>query len=110
MVGDGEYPRVGKGRFRRPEPVAGGARPVGGPDGFSRLGPYLLLRTSGAGGMGRIDLCLRAQPGGIAKLCVLKRMHAELRSPDFLAGDRVSVSRRTDKRAVAAPDDLDPDT
>ena len=47
---------------------------------FRRLGPYLLLRTSGAGGMGRIDLCLRAQPGGIAKLCVLKRMHAELRS------------------------------
>jgi len=47
---------------------------------FSRLGPYLLLRTSGAGGMGRIDLCLRAQPGGVAKLCVLKRMHAELRS------------------------------
>jgi serine/threonine protein kinase len=49
---------------------------------FRRLGPYLLLRTSGAGGMGRIDLALRAQPGEIAKLCVLKRMHAELRSQE----------------------------
>ncbi len=49
---------------------------------YRRIGPYLLLRTSGAGGMGRIDLCLRAQPDGIAKLCVLKRMHAELRSQE----------------------------
>jgi serine/threonine-protein kinase len=47
---------------------------------FRRLGPYLLLRTSGAGGMGRVDLCLRASPDGAAKLYVLKRMHAELRS------------------------------
>jgi hypothetical protein len=30
---------------------------------FRRLGPYVLLRTSGAGGMGRIDLALRARPG-----------------------------------------------
>jgi tetratricopeptide (TPR) repeat protein len=47
-----------------------------------RLGPYVLLRTSGAGGMGRIEIALRPQPGGIPKLCVLKRMHAELRSPE----------------------------
>jgi hypothetical protein len=47
---------------------------------FRQLGPYVLLRTSGAGGMGRIDLALRARPGKIAELCVLKRMHAELRS------------------------------
>ena len=46
---------------------------------FRRFGPYILLRTSGAGGMGRIDLALRAQPDGIPTLCVLKRMHAELR-------------------------------
>ena len=32
--------------------------------------------------MGRIDLALRAQPDGIPALCVLKRMHAELRSPE----------------------------
>jgi serine/threonine-protein kinase len=52
-------------------------------EGESRwLGPYLLLRTSGAGGMGRIDIALRAQPDGIPKLFVLKRMHAELRSPE----------------------------
>src|SRR5262245_52695522 len=49
---------------------------------FIRLGPYLLLRTSGAGGMGRIELCLRAGPDGVPTLCVLKRMHAELRSPE----------------------------
>lgn len=49
---------------------------------FRRLGPYVLLRTSGAGGMGRIDLALRARPGKIAELCVLKRMHAELRSQE----------------------------
>jgi hypothetical protein len=47
---------------------------------FRRFGPYVLLRTSGAGGMGRIELALRAQSGGIPALCVLKRMHAELRS------------------------------
>jgi serine/threonine protein kinase len=49
---------------------------------FRRFGPYVLLRTSGAGGMGRIELALRAQPGGAAKLSVLKRMHAELRSKE----------------------------
>jgi len=32
--------------------------------------------------MGRIELALRAQPGSIAKLCVLKRMHAELRATE----------------------------
>ena len=55
---------------------------MAGEGDFNRLGPYVLLRTSGAGGMGRIELALRAQPGSIAKLCVLKRMHAELRSPE----------------------------
>jgi serine/threonine-protein kinase len=49
---------------------------------FRRLGPYVLLRASGAGGMGRIDLALRALPGGGATLCVLKRMHAELRGSE----------------------------
>jgi hypothetical protein len=49
---------------------------------YRRLGPFVLLRTSGAGGMGRIDLALRARPGGAAELCVLKRMHAELRSSE----------------------------
>jgi serine/threonine-protein kinase len=44
---------------------------------FRRFGPYVLLRTSGAGGMGRVELGLRGQPDGTAKLCVLKRMHAD---------------------------------
>jgi len=57
-------------------------RAMAGEGDFKHLGPYVLLRTSGAGGMGRIELALRAQPGSIAKLCVLKRMHAELRSPE----------------------------
>ena len=47
---------------------------------LKRLGRYVLLRTSGAGGMGRIDLALRARAGGAPRLCVLKRVHAELRS------------------------------
>jgi serine/threonine-protein kinase len=49
---------------------------------FRKLGPFVLLRTSGAGGMGRIDLALRPRPGGAAQLCVVKRMHAELRSDE----------------------------
>ena len=65
---------------------------MAGDGDFRRLGPYVLLRTSGAGGMGRIDLALRAQSGGIPKLCVLKRMHAELRSPDQEARFRREAS------------------
>jgi serine/threonine-protein kinase len=59
---------------------------------FRRLGPYVLLRTSGAGGMGRIDLGLRAEPGAVPKLYVLKRMHAELRSPEQEARFRREAS------------------
>jgi tetratricopeptide (TPR) repeat protein len=48
---------------------------------FSRFGPYLIVRTSGVGEMGRVDLALRTdseQPG----ICVLKRMHVDPGVPD----------------------------
>jgi hypothetical protein len=70
---------------------------------FQRLGPYVLLRTSGAGGMGRVDLALRAQPGGIPTLCVLKRMHAELRSrePDARFRREANIARQLSHTAIA---------
>jgi serine/threonine-protein kinase len=67
-------------------------RSMAGEGEFRRLGPYVLLRTSGAGGMGRVELGLRAENGGTAKLCVLKRMHAELRSPEQEARFRREAS------------------
>jgi eukaryotic-like serine/threonine-protein kinase len=48
---------------------------------FRRLGPYLLVRTSGAGGMGRVELALRADQLD-RDICVIKRMHSEGRSDD----------------------------
>jgi hypothetical protein len=48
---------------------------------FRRLGPYLLVRTSGMGGMGRIELALRADSPAEPP-CVLKRLLAEGRGPE----------------------------
>lgn len=48
---------------------------------FFRVGPYLIVRTLGAGGMGRVQLALGAggqEPG----LCIIKRMHEDERSSD----------------------------
>jgi predicted Ser/Thr protein kinase/tetratricopeptide (TPR) repeat protein len=48
---------------------------------FERFGPYLIVRVLGAGGMGRIELALRADaPGGEA--CVLKRLVSYGRNDD----------------------------
>jgi serine/threonine protein kinase len=53
---------------------------------FRRFGPYLVLRTFGAGGMARIDVALRAEPraarGRTPRVHVLKRMHADFRAPE----------------------------
>src|SRR6188472_4493586 len=49
---------------------------------FRRFGPYALLQVSGAGGMGRVDVALTTRAGNLARLCVLKRMHPEMRSPE----------------------------
>jgi serine/threonine-protein kinase len=53
---------------------------------FRRFGPYLVLRTFGAGGMARIDVAIRADPpaptGARPQVHVLKRMHADFRSAD----------------------------
>jgi serine/threonine-protein kinase len=73
-------------------------------DGESqRLGPYVVMRTSGAGGMGRIDLGLRAEADGTARLCVLKRIHAELRSRQQEARFRreANIARQLSHGAIA---------
>jgi tetratricopeptide (TPR) repeat protein len=76
---------------------------MAGDGDFQRLGPYVLLRTSGAGGMGRVDLSLRPEPGGIPTLCVLKRMHAELRSREQDARFRreANIARQLSHTAIA---------
>src|SRR5689334_13310611 len=50
-------------------------------ESFSRLGPYVIVRTSGVGGMGRVDLALRID-GESPGVCVLKRMHGDAHAPD----------------------------
>jgi serine/threonine protein kinase len=69
---------------------------------FRRLGPYLLLRASGAGGMARIDLALRGGPEA-AEVCVLKRLHADYRSPEQEARFRreAAIARRLSHDAIA---------
>jgi serine/threonine protein kinase len=42
---------------------------------YARFGPYVVVRTSGAGGMGQIQLALRADAPA-AEPCVIKRMAA----------------------------------
>ena len=49
---------------------------------FERFGPYVLLRCSGAGGFGRVDLAVKG-PSELAKVCVVKRMHDAERSPEI---------------------------
>lgn len=46
-----------------------------------RFGPYLVVRTSGTGGMGRVQLALRTD-GQEPDLCIIKRMHSDERAPD----------------------------
>ena len=69
---------------------------------FRRLGPYVLLRASGAGGMARIDLALRGGPEA-ADVCVLKRLHADYRSPEQEARFRreAAIARRLSHDAIA---------
>jgi serine/threonine protein kinase len=69
---------------------------------FRRLGPYVLLRASGAGGMARIDLALRGVPEA-ADVCVLKRLHADYRSPEQEARFRreAAIARRLSHDAIA---------
>jgi Protein kinase domain len=46
-----------------------------------RFGPYMVVRTSGSGGMGRVQLALRTD-GQEPDLCIIKRMHPDERAPD----------------------------
>jgi serine/threonine protein kinase len=49
---------------------------------YRRFGSYVLLQLSGAGGMGRVDVALSARARGMERLCVVKRMHAQLRTAE----------------------------
>jgi serine/threonine protein kinase len=51
---------------------------------YERLGPYVAVRVSGVGGMGRVQLAVRADsPAG--EVCVIKRMAAVADVPDQVA-------------------------
>lgn len=71
-------------------------------DSPRRFGPYVLLHAAGAGGMGRVDLAIHGR-AGMAKLCVLKRIHADLRSPEQEARFRreATVALRLSHGAIA---------
>jgi serine/threonine protein kinase len=47
------------------------------PDDYIQFGPYLIVRLSGAGGMGRVEVALRAD-GEDSTVCVIKRLHGAL--------------------------------
>lgn len=76
---------------------------------FRRVGPYLVLQLSGAGGMGRVDVVLSTRPGGFTKVCVLKRMLPELRSPEQEARFRreASIALRMSHGAIAQTLDVE---
>ena len=67
-----------------------------------RFGPYVLLHAAGAGGMGRVDLAVAGR-AGLSKVCVLKRIHADLRSADQEARFRreATVALRLSHGAIA---------
>jgi eukaryotic-like serine/threonine-protein kinase len=44
---------------------------------YVQFGPYLVVRLSGAGGMGRVEVALRAD-GEDPEVCVIKRLHGAL--------------------------------
>ena len=67
-----------------------------------RFGPYILLHAAGAGGMGRVHLAISGR-AGMAKLCVLKRIHADLRGaePEARFRREATVALRLSHGAIA---------
>ena len=47
------------------------------PRDYIQFGPYLIVRLSGAGGMGRVEVALRADRED-PEVCVIKRLHGAL--------------------------------
>ena len=70
---------------------------------FRRFGPYAVLQLSGAGGMGRVDVVVSTRLGGFTKVCVLKRMLPELRTPEQEArfSREASIALRMSHGAIA---------
>jgi tRNA A-37 threonylcarbamoyl transferase component Bud32/tetratricopeptide (TPR) repeat protein len=78
---------------------------------LKRFGPHVLLHVAGAGGMGRVQLALSGKPG-MTKVCVLKRIHADRRTPEHEARFRreANVALRLSHGAIAqtfAVDEID---
>jgi len=69
---------------------------------FRRFGPYVLLRCSGAGGFGRVDLAVKGPPE-LAKVCVVKRMQKSEEAPDLEARFRreAQIALRLTHGAIA---------
>jgi serine/threonine protein kinase len=49
---------------------------------YRRFGSYVLLQRSGAGGMGRVDVAISTRARGMQRLCVVKRVRADLRTEE----------------------------
>ena len=58
--------------------------PMTDPREHTQFGPYLIVRVSGAGGMGRVELALRTGSRD-PEVCVLKRLHGALHDEELEA-------------------------
>ena len=63
------------------------------PRDYIQFGPYLIVRLSGAGGMGRVEVALRAD-GEDPEVCVIKRLHGALHDEEQEARFRREASDR----------------
>jgi serine/threonine protein kinase len=69
---------------------------------FRRFGPYVLVRCTGAGGFGRVDVALKGSPD-LVKLCAVKRMRKDEFGADLEARFRreAQIALRLSHGAIA---------
>jgi len=69
---------------------------------FRRFGPYVLVRCTGAGGFGRVDVALKGSPD-LVKLCAVKRMRKDEDGADLEARFRreAQIALRLSHGAIA---------
>jgi len=72
------------------------------PRDYVQFGPYLIVRLSGAGGMGRIEVALRAD-GEDPDVCVIKRLHGALHDEEKEARVRgeAQIAARLEHQNIA---------
>jgi serine/threonine protein kinase len=72
------------------------------PRDYVQFGPYLIVRLSGAGGMGRIEVALRAD-GEDPDVCVIKRLHGALHDEEKEARFRreAQIAARLEHQNIA---------